>query len=98
MENEVVLQRLSYIKYLYFKGEEQARQAEVVAGFSILAFHDAIEMFLMLMYEHLDCGNDKNYKTIDDYLGSIPNIKMKESVKSLNKCRISMKQIGRAHV
>ena len=37
MENEVVLQRLSYIKYLYFKGEEQARQAEVVAGFSILA-------------------------------------------------------------
>ena len=94
MENEVILQRLSYIKYLYFKGEEQARQAEVVAGFSILAFHDAIEMFLMLMYEHLDCGNDKNYKTIDDYLGSIPNIKMKESVKSLNKCRISMKHQG----
>ena len=51
-------------------------------------------MFLMLMYEHLDCGNDKNYKTIDDYLGSIPNIKMKESVKSLNKCRISMKHQG----
>lgn len=66
MEKEVVLQRLSYIKYLYLKGEEQARQAEVVAGFSILAFHDAIEMFLMLMYEYLDCGNDKNYKTIDD--------------------------------
>ena len=30
--------------------EEQARQAEIVAGFSILAFHDAIEMFLMLVY------------------------------------------------
>lgn len=48
----------------------------------------------MLMYEHLDCGNDKNYQTIEDYLGSIPNIKMKESVKSLNKCRISMKHQG----
>lgn len=94
MEKEIIIQRLSYIKYLYLKGEEQARQAEIVAGFSILAFHDAIEMFLMLVYEHLDCGNDKNYKTIDDYLGNIPHIKMKESVKSLNKCRVSMKHQG----
>ena len=94
MEKAIIIQRLSYIKYLYLKGEEQSRQAEVVAGFSILAFHDAIEMFLMLVYEHLDCGNDKNYKTIDDYLGNIPNIKMKESVKSLNNCRKSLKHQG----
>jgi hypothetical protein len=39
MEKEIIIQRLSYIKYLYLKGEEQSRQAEVVAGFSILAFH-----------------------------------------------------------
>ena len=94
MEKAIILQRLSFIKYLYMKGEEQSRQAEVVAGFSILAFHDAIEMFLMLVYEHLDCGNDKNYKTIDDYLGNIPDIKMKESVKSLNNCRKSLKHQG----
>lgn len=94
MEKEIIIQRLSYIKYLYLKGVEQSRQAEVVAGFSILAFHDAIEMFLMLVYEHLDCGNDRNYKTIDDYLGNISGIKMKESVKALNKCRISMKHQG----
>jgi hypothetical protein len=94
MEKEIIIQRLSYIKYLYLKGEEQSRQAEVVAGFSILTFHDAIEMLLMLVYEHLDCGNDKNYKTIDDYLGNIPGIKMKESVKSLNSCRKSLKHQG----
>lgn len=94
MEKEIIIQRLSYIKYLYLKGEEQSRQAEVVAGFSILAFHDATEMLLMLIYEHLDCGNDKNYKTIDDYLGNIQGIKMKESIKALNKCRISMKHQG----
>ena len=94
MEKEIIINRLSYIKYLFLKGEEQARQAEVVAGFSILAFHDAIEMFLMLVYEHLDCGNDKKFITIDDYLGNIPNIKMKESVKSLSKCRNSLKHQG----
>ena len=94
MDKAIIIQRLSYIKYLYLKGEEQSQQAEVVAGFSILAFHDAIEMFLMLVYEHLDCGNDKNYKTIDDYLGNIPDIKMKESVKSLNNCRKSLKHQG----
>ena len=94
MENYLVIQRLSFIKYLYWKGEEQSRQSEVVAGFSILAFHDAIEMFLMLVYEHLDCGNDKNYKTIDDYLGNIPGVKMKESAKALNKCRNSLKHQG----
>lgn len=94
MEKEIIIQRLSYIKYLYLKGKELSKQAGVVAGFSILAFHDAIEMFLMLVYEHKDCGNDKNYKTIDDYLGNIPDIKMKESIKLLNKCRISMKHQG----
>ena len=94
MEKGIIIQRLSYIKYLYLKRVEQSQQAEEVAGFSVLAFHDAIEMILMLVYEHLDCGNDKNYKTIDDYLGNIPDIKMKESVKTLNKCRISMKHQG----
>ena len=94
MDTRVLIQRLSYIKYLYLKGKELSKQAGVVAGFSILAFHDSIEMFLMLVYEHKDCGNDKNYKTIDDYLGNIPDIKMKESIKLLNKCRISMKHQG----
>lgn len=94
MDTRVLIQRLSYIKYLYLKGVEQSRQAEVVAGFSILAFHDAVEMFLMLVYEHLDCDKAKNRKTFDEYLGSIPGITMKESVKSLNNCRISLKHHG----
>lgn len=29
MEKEIVIQRLSYIKYPYLKGEEQSRQAIV---------------------------------------------------------------------
>ena len=76
------------------KGEEQSRQAEVVAGFSVLSFQDAIEMFLMLVSEHLDRGNGKNYKTIEDYLSLIPELSMKESVRMLNKCRISLKHHG----
>lgn len=40
MEKEIVIQRFSYIKNLYLKGEKQSRQSEMVAGFFILAFHD----------------------------------------------------------
>lgn len=94
MEKGLIIQRLSYIKYLYIKGEEQSRQAEVVSGFSILAFHDALEMFLMLVYEYQDPEKAKKYKTIDDYLGSITGITMKESAKSLNECRNSLKHHG----
>jgi hypothetical protein len=90
----LIIQRLSYIKYLYLKGEEQSRQAEIVAGFSILTFHDAIEMFLMLVFEHQDPDNAKKQKHFDDYLSSISGLKMRDPIRLLNKCRNNLKHEG----
>ena len=94
MEKKNIVKRLSYIKYLFLKGEELAKQAEVVAGFSILTLHDAVEMFLMLACEHYDSKKDNKKMMMMDYLGILPDVKMKESMKSLNECRISIKHHG----
>lgn len=94
MEKNIIVKRLSYIKYLFLKGEEQAKQTEIVAGFSVLALHDAVEMFLMLACEHYDSMKDNKKMMMMDYLGILPDVKMKESMKSLNECRISIKHHG----
>ena len=48
---ELIIRRLAIIKYLFNLGVQQSMQAETVAGFSILTFHDCAEMFLLLVAE-----------------------------------------------
>ena len=50
-ESEIIIRRLVTIKYLYLIGVEQSKQTGTVAGFSILAFHDCVEMLLVLIAE-----------------------------------------------
>jgi hypothetical protein len=47
------MQRLAFIRLLTQQGLEQSRQPDPLAAASILTFHDAVELFLMLAAEHL---------------------------------------------
>ncbi len=51
LKQEVITRRLVLIKYLYKTGVGQSKQPESFAGFSILSFHDSVEMLLVLIAE-----------------------------------------------
>ena len=52
LDREIIIRRLAIIKYLHNIGVQQSMQVETVAGFSVLAFHDCAEMFLLLVAEN----------------------------------------------
>jgi hypothetical protein len=75
------VQRLAFIKYLFNVAVEQSRQPEPLAAASILTFHDSIELFLCLSYEHL--GVNKNNNTT--FLGHWEMLKPKLSGEGLTQ-------------
>ena len=91
MKKEVIIKRLTRIKYLYTIGIEQSMQVEAFAGFSILAFHDAAEMFLVLAAEK---KNKKIQEHFMDYWGIIKELTQNESMRTLNSIRNSIKHKG----
>ncbi|WP_416866765.1 MAG: hypothetical protein ACMVP2_03710 [Imperialibacter sp.] len=92
MKNEIVLKRLAIIKHLFRIGVEQSYQVETVAAFSILSFHDSIEMYLKLLAEEKNIKSDKlNFL---DYWTQIPSLTLKESMRNLNARRVNIKHKG----
>lgn len=75
------VQRLAFIKYLFNVAVEQSRQPEPLSAASILTFHDSIELFLCLAYEHL--GVNINNKTT--FLGHWEMLKPKLSGEGLTQ-------------
>jgi hypothetical protein len=96
--SHVTLQRLSFAKYLYYNACEQSRSAELLAAASLLMFHDALEMFLQISAEHLDIGS--NHPNFMDYWHILSpkleglSLPQKESMRRLNKARVSLKHNG----
>lgn len=96
--NHTTLQRLSFAKYLHYSACEQSRSAELLAAASLLMFHDALEMFLQISAEHLDAGS--NQPSFMDYWNILsPKLEgqalpQKESMRRLNKARVSLKHNG----
>lgn len=91
LNREIIIKRLALIKYLYRQGIEQSKQFETLAAFSILSFHDSVEMFLKLAAEHLDISDKYHFM---EYWNHIPNLTLKESMKNLNLRRVSIKHKG----
>jgi len=94
MEKESLLKRLSIVKLLLKIGIEQSRQTESTAFLSILSFHDAVEMFLLLVYQH-----EKNTKMSSDikflsFWKEIPKLTMEGSMRKLNDLRVGIKHKG----
>ncbi len=92
LNQDVIIQRLSHIKQLYQIGCEQSKQFESIAVFSILSFHDSIEMFLKLLAEHKDI-NSRQFNFLD-YWDKIPDLTLKESMRNLNARRVNLKHKG----
>lgn len=89
---EILYKRLAHIKQLFNIGIEQSHKPESIAVFSLLAFHDSIEMFLKLLAEHKGL-NSTNYNFMD-YWTNIPNLTLKESMRNLNARRVNLKHKG----
>lgn len=93
MDSTLIVKRLSYIKYLFLQGVSQAERGDVLAGYSILSFHDAVDMFMALVYEHKNPNQQtKNRKLfLMNYFDEVPELTHKVSIKKLNDCRNSIK-------
>jgi hypothetical protein len=48
VDNNDVMERLAFIRYLHFLGVEQSRKTEPFSRASVLMFHDVIELYLEL--------------------------------------------------
>lgn len=92
MKDENLLKRLSIIKLLYKVGLEQSKQSESISFFSILAFHDSIEMFLKLACEYKQIKSEK--LSFIEYWDSLPHLTLKESMRNLNSRRVNLKHKG----
>ena len=91
LKQEVTTRRLVLIKYLYKTGVEQSKQVESFAGFSILSFHDSVEMLLVLIAEK---KRKKKQEHFLDYWNVIKDLPYKEAMENLNNVRKMLKHYG----
>jgi len=91
MNKEILLKRLSIVKILYKQGIEQSKQSEATSFFSILSFHDCIDMYLHVAAEHQNIPKTKQKLFLRDYLDLIPNIQGKTAILKLNDRRNDIK-------
>ncbi|MBE3088294.1 MAG: hypothetical protein IMZ71_04185 [Chloroflexi bacterium] len=92
------LRRLAFIRYLFRVGLVQSRQPMPLAAASLLTFHDAVELFLVLACEHLNCPVKENmsFAAYFESLRRQPGISVSgEGVMvRLNKARVNLKHYG----
>lgn len=95
--NENVAKRLAFIRYLYDEAVRQSQKSEPMCSLSVLTFHDAAELFLVLACEHLDVA-----KKSMDFLAYWEEIKrklpegltQKKGMGRLNVARVGLKHHG----
>ncbi|KKN15119.1 hypothetical protein LCGC14_0989270 [marine sediment metagenome] len=97
--NKSTLSRLSLIKYYFEMGIEQSYQSPPSCYVSILTFHDAAELFLILGAETLDAAvNDKmrilEYWNVINQKLEDNKLSLNASFKKFNRARISFKHYG----
>jgi len=91
MTEDNILKRLSILKLLYKIGVEQSYKGEMTSYFSILSFHDSIEMFLKLTAEKLDKRDCQNFM---QYWEMLDKLTLKEAMRKLNANRVNLKHKG----
>lgn len=93
MDTQIITRRLTLIKYLYYQGVEQSKKAETIAGFSLMQFHDAVEMFLLLVAENLGRRNFLRWEFMK-FWQEIPTLTMETQMSSMKNRRRSLKHHG----
>lgn len=96
--DEATIRRLALIKYLYTIAIEQSLAPEPHGAVSILTFHDCVELFLQLSAEYRDvrCKEPGFLQYWEEISKPPTNIMLtqKESMRRLNKARVSLKHHG----
>ncbi|MDV9188464.1 hypothetical protein R6L23_09595 [Streptomyces sp. SR27] len=94
------VQRLAFIRFLHEQGVAQSRQPQPLAATSVLSFHDAVELFLVLAGEHLQVGlptqiNFSQYwEKLAAGLPSNTQLPSKKAMERMNKLRVNLKHHG----
>lgn len=91
MEHEIKIKRLAIIKQLFIQGLEQSTRTEGISSFSILSFHDSVEMFLKLYSEY---KNQEESYSFPKYWTKFPELPHKEQMNSLSLRRKNLKHKG----
>ena len=91
--DELTTKRLAVIKQLYLHGVDQSYEAEPMNGFSILSFHDSVEMFMKLCAEVKDVKIDRNVKFVE-YFTKLPDMLCEATMTNLNSKRVNLKHYG----
>jgi hypothetical protein len=98
MLEQSIVNRLSFIKYLYKVAVEQSDRLEPLCAASILTLHDAAELFLQLATEHLNVKGKQEIKFMEywDIIGKHPKVRLtqQESMRRLHKARNTLKHNG----
>src|SRR5438874_2645254 len=99
MIDQTAMRRLAFIRYLYTLAVKQSMQPEPLGAASILTFHDSVELFLHLAYEHLNLstGNEPTFMGYWDQLApKLPTsgLPQREAMRRMNKSRVALKHHG----
>lgn len=99
MNDPSVIRRLAFIRYLYGLALEQSKAPEPLSAASLLTFHDSVELFLQLGSERLNIGvNQSNFmdywSLLSPKLSNGGELPQRESMRRLNKARVSLKHHG----
>jgi len=92
------VRRLAFIRFLYSQGLDQATRPQPLAATALLSFHDAVEMFLLLVAEHLNVSLDRN-TTFDGYwtqIGAQASVQLpsRAAMRRMNNSRVNFKHHG----
>ncbi|WP_316744069.1 hypothetical protein [Streptomyces sp. MK7] len=94
------VQRLAFIRFLHEQGVAQSRQPQPLAATSVLSFHDAVELFLVLAGEHLQVSLPTQIQFAQYWDKLAPNLPpntqlpSKKAMERMNKLRVSLKHHG----
>jgi hypothetical protein len=91
--DELTMKRLAVIKQLYLHGIDQSYETEPMNGFSILSFHDSVEMFMKLCAEQKNVRIDRNVN-FGDYFVKLPDLQCNATMTNLNSKRVNLKHYG----
>jgi len=92
------MQRLAFIKAVYTTAVSQSQAPEPLNSMAVLSFHDAVELFLQLSAEYLNANTDQlKFMEYWDVLSKRiqgDSLQQKESMRRLNKSRVTLKHHG----
>lgn len=99
MVDPITNKRLGFIKYLFKQGIEQLNRPDPLRSVALFSFHDSVELFLQLTSEFLNIGVERPnfmdyWNLISEKLRDNQQLPQKESMRRLNKARVSLKHHG----